>query len=117
MKSDIRLLKDTFGLDVDTIDIINKAVLKSLWQTNLSTKIKITNLRVYKNYIPTFSNLKFRWVCNSDVFQRFKSVVEMLEHAFRDFPEARSIKESLSSITFGPYGRDRIRPRIRDFIK
>lgn len=60
VRNDYRsLLKEISSLDVETIDITNKVVLKSLWKTDLPTKIKITNWRIYNNNIPIFNNLKF----------------------------------------------------------
>lgn len=65
----------------------SRAYYNNLWQTDLPKKIKITNWRIYNNYIPTFGILCFRRVSNSALCPRRREGTEALEHVIRDYLE------------------------------
>lgn len=68
---------------------------RKVWQSKLPGKIKITNWRVFNNFLPTNNNLYYKSINNSAVCPRCTDGIETLEHVFRDCTAVKEIWKEL----------------------
>ncbi|KAK5812067.1 hypothetical protein PVK06_027465 [Gossypium arboreum] len=69
---------------------------KKLWNLDLPPKIKITNRRIFFNYLPTFINQHYRRMLGSVTCQRCQYGTKNREHLFRECPTSKETWEKLN---------------------
>ncbi|KAG8491705.1 hypothetical protein CXB51_015144 [Gossypium anomalum] len=62
---------------------------KRIWSLDLPPKIKITNWRLFHNFLPTFCNLHYRRLMRSAICRRCNNGSETREHVFKECPVAQ----------------------------
>lgn len=84
---------------VNSVPINNQSIYtlfhKKLWQPELLDKIKITNWKVFNNYIFTLNNLFYKRLGNSVVCPKCTNNFETLKHAFRGCIIVNRVQEKL----------------------
>ncbi|KAG8497303.1 hypothetical protein CXB51_008543 [Gossypium anomalum] len=110
------LLTKNSNQEMANNNIIGREFYNNLWHIDIPNKIRITNWRIYNNYIPTFRNLYNKRISNSVMCLRCKEGPETLEHAIRDCP---TIQEVWLELNFGKQGttsNDTLQEWIREHL-
>ena len=66
-----------------------KHFYKRIWSLDLPPKIKITNWRLFRNFLPIFCNLHYRILMGSAICRRCHNGPESSEHVFKECPTMR----------------------------